>query len=463
MTEQAVESQVQQFAEDIGRLKAEMGKMIVGQEEIVEGVISCLLADGHALLEGVPGLGKTMLVRTLAETVDVKFSRIQFTPDLMPADITGTDVIEEDRTTGKREFRFDPNQEFQVKAIEAVCDLFDGQVYVRPHVKFELTGEGTCGAVANRLDIGEGQILENLRAVQRRNGIRPDSRLEFIEDTIETAEGKKPVRFPNFSVEMETGTGKTYVYLRTALELNQRYGMRKFIVVVPSVAIREGVLKTLKITEKHFREFFGNPVYRYYVYDSANLSQVRQFALSDAVEIMVMTIDSFNKAANVIRQSTDRLQGETPIHLVQAARPILILDEPQNMESEKAIAALSLLNPLFALRYSATHRNPYNVVYRLTPAEAYRQGLVKKIEVDSVVRENEENRPVAEEGKRFPLPHHAEQRQKRDGDQARHRQGYGDRRPEDETHRQYGQCALTLPRQAIRRGGKQDGEDDDDG
>ena len=171
------------------------------------------------------------------------------------------------------------------------------------------------------------------------------------------------------------------------------YGMRE---VHRRRALRrypEGVLKTLKVTAKHFRELFGNPVYRYYKYDSANLTQVRQFAQSDGVEVMVMTLDSFNKASNVIRQSTDRLQGETPLFLVQAARPILILDEPQNMESEKAIAALATLDPLMALRYSATHRNPYNVVYRLTPAEAYRQGLVKKIEVDSVVKENTANEP----------------------------------------------------------------------
>jgi type III restriction enzyme len=192
---------------------------------------------------------------------------------------------------------------------------------------------------------------------------------------------------------METGTGKTYVYLRTALELYTRYGMRGFIVVVPSVAIREGVKKTLDTTREHFLALYDNPVYRYYVYDSANLTQVRHFATADSVEIMVMTIDSFNKAANVIRQSTDRLQGETPIHLVQAARPILILDEPQNMESEKRVAALAMLDPLFALRYSATHRNPYNVVHRLTPAEAYRQGLVKKVEVDSVVRSDDANLP----------------------------------------------------------------------
>src|SRR5260370_17027672 len=190
---------------------------------------------------------------------------------------------------------------------------------------------------------------------------------------------------------METGTGKTYVYIRTALELFRRYGLRKFIIVVPSVAVREGVLKTLQITNKHLRALYENIPYRYYIYDSANLAQVRQFALSDSIEIMVMTIDSFNRASNVIHQSTDRLQGETPIHLVQTARPILILDEPQNMESELRIKALSQLHPLFALRYTATHRNPYNLIYRLTPFEAYRQGLVNRIEVASVVQENDAN------------------------------------------------------------------------
>jgi len=290
------------------------------------------------------------------------------------------------------EFRFDANQEFQVKAIEAVADLFDGQAPVSAQVRFK---EGTISlaAIDNRLDLDDTRLLANLQGVQKRNGIRPDAKLECIEQAIQSNGGERKVRFANFSVEMETGTGKTYVYIRTILELFKRYGMRKFIVVVPSVAVREGVLKTLKITEKHLKALYGNPVYRFYVYDSGNLSQVRQFASTDSVEVMVMTIDSFNKASNVIRQSRDQLQGETPIHLVQAARPILILDEPQNMESEKSVAALAALDPLFALRYSATHRVPYNIVYRLTPAEAYRQGLVKKVEVDSVITENEENRP----------------------------------------------------------------------
>lgn len=289
------------------------------------------------------------------------------------------------------EFKFDANQEFQTRAIESVSDLLEGQPPIEVNLEFSLGGS-SFAAIPNRLDLDEETLLKNVQGVQVKNEIAPDKELQCIKANIETVGGTKASRFPNFSVEMETGTGKTYVYIRTILELFRRYGLRKFIAVVPSVAIREGVLKTLKITEKHLKELYGNVTYRYSVYDSANLSQVRQFALSDGVEIMVMTIDSFNKASNVIRQPKDRLQGETPIHLVQATRPILILDEPQNMESELSIKALAALDPLFALRYSATHRNPYNIVYRLTPYEAYRQGLVKRIEVASVVKEDDTKR-----------------------------------------------------------------------
>ena len=287
-------------------------------------------------------------------------------------------------------FQFDGNQAFQLRAIEAVADLFRGQPRVTPDFSTFEFGE-VFSPVNNRLDLAEDQMLANLHAVQKRLGIPEDERLETIEETIRTARGNESARFLNFSVEMETGTGKTYVYLRTALELHRRYGMRKFIVVVPSVAVREGVLKSLKITQQHLRAIYDNVPYRFTTYDSKSIGKVRQFAQSDCVEILVMTIDSFNKDDNVIRQSTDRLQGATPLYLVQSARPVLILDEPQNMESEGRIKALASLHPLVALRYSATHRNPYNLVYRLTPFEAYRQGLVKRIEVDSVRKEDDYN------------------------------------------------------------------------
>src|SRR5437660_5841747 len=288
------------------------------------------------------------------------------------------------------EFKFDAQQEYQIHAIEAVAGLLEGQPRNAIDVTFSLS---SLAAVPHIVNVSEETLLQNLHTIHEQNKISLDDSLKPIEADIETADGTKQVRFSNFSVEMETGTGKTYVYIRTALELFRRYGLRKYIIVVPSVAVREGVLKTLQITEKHLRALYENIPYRYYIYDSANLAQVRQFALSDSIEIMVMTIDSFNKASNVIHQSTDRLQGETPIHLIQAARPILILDEPQNMESELRVKALSALNPLFALRYSATHRNPYNLVYRLTPYDAYRQGLVKRIEVASVIQEDNANLP----------------------------------------------------------------------
>ena len=286
--------------------------------------------------------------------------------------------------------QFDGNQLFQLRAIESVADLLQGQP--RRIADFAAAEPGSMFApVRNRLDLDEKQLIENMQAVQKLNGLTPELALQTIDDTIPTGFGPLEIRFPNFSVEMETGTGKTYVYVRTALELNRRYGLRKFIVVVPSVAIREGVIKTLKITQDHMRALYDNVPYRYTVYDSKSIAKVRQFSQSDCVELLVMTIDSFNKEDNVIRQSTDRLQGSTPLFLVQSARPVLILDEPQNMESETRIRALASLHPLMALRYSATHRNPYNLVYRLTPFEAYRQSLVKKIEVASVVKEDDYN------------------------------------------------------------------------
>jgi len=293
------------------------------------------------------------------------------------------------------ELKFDGSQEFQIKAVEAIASLFDGQGKLETDLHYaERLGFVTS---PNRLDITQEELLDNLKAVQQSNGIKPSSQLEFIEQKIDTAEGDSTARFPNFSVEMETGTGKTYVYIRSALELNKRYGFRRFVIVVPSLAIKEGVLNTFSITRTHFRGIYDNVPYRFGSYDSSNLTQLRQFSSSTNLEFMVMTLDSFNKSmteggkGNVIRRPTDHLQGIVPIHMVQASRPILILDEPQNMESEKSVAALAALNPLLALRYSATHRVPYNLVYRLTPADAYRQGLVKKIEVASVIKEDDIN------------------------------------------------------------------------
>ena len=291
------------------------------------------------------------------------------------------------------QFKFESDQQYQIDAIAAVADLFEGQTKLDGPDLLVNEGGATNG---NRLDLDEATLLANLQTVQTRAGINADSELKLIKGEIEVPNGTKKkdkvkTAFPNFSVEMETGTGKTYVYLRAALELNRRYGMRKFIVVVPSVAVREGVLTTLRQTTKHFAKVFDNTPFKFSVYRGDNLSNVAAFARSENVEFLVMTIDSFSKTENVIFRAEDKLGGETPLHLIQAARPILILDEPQNMESEKRIEALATLNPLLALRFSATHRNPYNLVHRLTPYDAYRLDLVKHIEVASVLQDNDYN------------------------------------------------------------------------
>lgn len=268
-------------------------------------------------------------------------------------------------------FKFDPNQSFQLQAIRSVTDLFKQQVFQPPAVLMS----GGAAVIPNSLELENSIILKNLQAVQKINGLEISSELKGLD----------------FSIEMETGTGKTYVYLRTVLELNRKFGFRKFIIIVPSIAIREGVLKTLQITREHFTEIYDGQPYRYVIYQSRALSQLRQFALSDSVEILIMTIDSFNKDSNVIRNYTDRLAGARPIDLIRGTHPILILDEPQNMESEKARQAIKTLNSLFTLRYSATHRHYYNLVYRLTPFDAYRMGLVKQIEVYSITEMNKQD------------------------------------------------------------------------
>ena len=293
-------------------------------------------------------------------------------------------------------FQFDPNQAYQLRAVESVAALFHGvkrETDATAVKMFEV--QATFESLRFRLDTA--RFLANMRAVQKANGLPQDAELQCISAAIEVgpkkAKQKLDVSFPNVSVEMETGTGKTYVYLRTALELNKRYGLSKFVVVVPSVAIREGVLKTFQVTGGHFADLFDNEPYRFDVYDSKNLNRLGNFVKTEGLAFLVMTIDSFNKEQNVIAQDRDQLGGRVPLQMLQAVRPVLILDEPQNMESAGSKQALARLNPLVALRYSATHRHAYNRVYRLTPFEAYRGGLVKKIEVASVVAEDDDNRP----------------------------------------------------------------------
>ena len=193
---------------------------------------------------------------------------------------------------------------------------------------------------------------------------------------------------------METGTGKTYVYLRTIHELHSRYGFNKFVIAVPSVAIREGVKTSIEITREHFRTLFDEQPFDYWVYDSKRVSSLRQFATSNQLQILIINIDAFNKPTNnVIYQENDRLSGHKPIEFIRATNPIVIMDEPQNMESGPAKAAIESLNPMCTLRYSATHRNLYNLIYRLSPVDAYDMKLVKRIEVDSVLDDPDFNQP----------------------------------------------------------------------
>jgi type III restriction enzyme len=298
--------------------------------------------------------------------------------------------------------QFEANQQHQVDAIDAVVSLFEGQRRREPSPLFTGEVDGGDNAAAmlgvhpNRLDLTDGEMLANLISVQKANGISPDGELKRIEPPVgpDGPDGR-PTRaegnceFYNFSLDMETGTGKTYVYLRTALELFRRYGFSKYIIVVPSIAIREGVVSALRLTREHFLRHFDNTPYKSFGYDSGNLNIVKDFATARTAAFMVMTIDSFTKDTNRIRSTPDGFFTQRPLSYIQAARPIVIMDEPQNMETPIRRAAIASLNPLCTLRYSATHAAPYNIVYRLTPAQAYRGNLVKKVQVASVIREGD--------------------------------------------------------------------------
>ena len=196
---------------------------------------------------------------------------------------------------------------------------------------------------------------------------------------------------------METGTGKTYVYLRTIFELNKRYGFTKFVIVVPSVAIKEGVYKTLQITEEHFRGLYANTPFDYFLYDSSKLGQVRNFATSPHIQIMVVTVGAINKKdVNNLYKDSEKTGGEKPIDLIRATRPILIVDEPQSVDGGLQGAARrrsDAMNPLCTLRYSATHVDKHHMVYRLDAVDAYERKLVKQIEVASATVEGAHNKP----------------------------------------------------------------------
>jgi type III restriction enzyme len=284
---------------------------------------------------------------------------------------------------------FEPNLDYQHTAIESVCDLFRGQEICR--TEFTVTRDATAAqqtlafaqsdlGIGNRLQLLDDELLANLGDIQIRNGLRPSASL---------ASG-------DFTVEMETGTGKTYVYVRSIFELNRRYGFTKFVIIVPSVAIKEGVYKTLQITEEHFRSLYANTPFEYFLYDSSKLGQVRNFATSPNIQIMVVTVGAINKKdVNNLYKETEKTGGEKPIDLIRATRPILIVDEPQTVDGGlegRGKEALGAMNPLCTLRYSATHADKHHMLYRLDAVDAYERKLVKQIEVASLEVEGGHNK-----------------------------------------------------------------------
>lgn len=287
--------------------------------------------------------------------------------------------------------KFDATQSYQLAAISAVVDLFEGQPLAHSTFESSYVEEGaafTLDGVGNRLVISDEQVFLNLKTVQdRENNHVPaaarDRKLELSHSE------DKSLAWGNFSVEMETGTGKTYVYLRTIHTLRQKYGWRKFIIVVPSVAIREGVLQSIKGMKDHFGVVFENQSLDAWVYQSKDINKVRSFNRDNELKVMVMTLDSFKRAGNVLYKDIEGLgQG---IDLIAQTRPIVIMDEPQKMESKKSKAAIAQLQPLFTLRYSATHKDRYNQIHKLDPVRAYDLGLVKQILVRSVLQDRDLN------------------------------------------------------------------------
>lgn len=280
--------------------------------------------------------------------------------------------------------QFESNLDYQNRAINSIVNIFEGQEICQSNFSVSKVTGDTLGitenelGIGNRLELLDDEILANVQKIQLQNGLAQSEQLGSMD----------------FSVEMETGTGKTYVYLKTIFELNQKYGFTKFIIVVPSIAIKEGVKKTLDITTEHFKSLYDNVNYDYFVYDSSNLEQVRDFATSGDIRIMIINIDAFRKSftdpskdtkANIIHRYNDKLNGERPIDFIASTNPIVIIDEPQSVDNTaKAKEAIETLNPLCRLRYSATHLEKYNLMYKLDSIDAYEQKLVKQIEVANV-------------------------------------------------------------------------------
>ena len=301
--------------------------------------------------------------------------------------------------------KFESNQEYQTEAIEAVTGLFTGigRGSLGQLVGAGLPSEEQEGALFQDVVYGNRMlgsiefaelVQDNIRRIQSRTRKGAEDKLEPIVPEEMREEFSKD-EFPvDYSIEMETGTGKTYVYLRTAIELYQQYGLSKFIIVVPSIAIREGVISSLRLMKEHFKELYSGIQYDSYVYESKNVNKLTQFATSSHLQILVMNISAFNSDDNIIRRATDALNGNAPIDFIQAVQPVVIMDEPQKLAGENSAKAIDDLKGVFRLRYSATHKDLHQLLYRLTPVDAYDMGLVKRIDVLSVTADQNENVPL---------------------------------------------------------------------
>ena len=273
------------------------------------------------------------------------------------------------------------HQKFQADAAKAVVDVFKGQPYQsgmsylidRGYTKSrqQELDEDFIGFKNAKVVLDDNRILENIQTIQRNNLIKPSEQLE----------GKY-----NLTVEMETGVGKTYTYIKTMFELHKAYGWSKFIVIVPSIAIREGVYKSFQITQDHFMEEYGEKI-RFFIYNSAHLNQIDQFASDNKINVMIINSQAFNakgKDARRIDMKLDEFRSRRPIDIIAKTNPILIIDEPQSVLGPTTLAAIKKFNPLMTIGYSATHRIPFNMVYRLDAMEAYNKKLVKKIAVKGI-------------------------------------------------------------------------------
>lgn len=272
-------------------------------------------------------------------------------------------------------------QQYQTDAVNAVVDVFAGQglqapvTYTQDFGTLVFKDHGEKNA---EVKLFPEKVLENLRSVQLRNDIKLSSELV-----------KSQLGACVLDVEMETGTGKTYVYIKTMFELNKKYGWNKFIVVVPSVAIREGVAKSFQVLQEHFMDQYGKKA-RYFVYNSKKLQNIVGFADPNVLSVMIINMQAFaaslkpdgtQKDARTINSERDEFESRRPIDVIAAARPILILDEPQKLEGAATVAGMKRFKPLFTINYSATHKTKHNLVYALDPIDAFRQKLVKRIEV----------------------------------------------------------------------------------